>query len=410
MIDNKIKTLIACCIEQMRSDGYAEQCIEMHRRRWQKGIVSFMEKMETEVFNTEIGEAFLSGILPGLSGSTQRGHRRSIHLLEEFMRTGKVRRRIVKLVEHPLNGEIGQIVEEHLVWLKSQRRCDLTIYNHRRLLSYFVDGLTQKGVHHLDDITEDTIIAFIDYAQACKLEHFYAIRQFCTFLHDRDYTRVNLGYVLSRNNFPRHEKLPSVYDSDEIRKTGQTIEQSSAAGKRDYAIFLIASRLGLRVSDIASLTWSNIDWDNSKITLYQSKTKSPIELPLLEDVGEALVIYARDARPKSLCKEVFLSAKAPYRPMNRISLNGVITRIMQSSGVDTSNRRVGPHSLRHSLASNLLRQGASISTISSVLGHESTQATMEYLRVDMTNLKECTLDVPLVDEAFYAQKGGAFYG
>lgn len=409
MIDNSIQSLIACCIEQMRKDGYAEQCIETHRRRWQKGIVSFMVEKQTVAFTTRVGEAFLSKILPGLAGPTQRGHRRSIHLLDEFIKTGKVRRRIVKLVEHPLNGEIGKIVEEHLDWLKSQRRCDLTIHNHRRLLSYFVEGLSQKGIHHVSELTSDAIVAFVDYTQTCKLEHFYAIRQFCAFLHERGYTRTNPGYVLARNNFPQHEKLPSVYDSDEIRKVEDSIEQSSAVGKRDYAIFLMASRLGLRVSDIASLTWNNIDWDNGKITLYQSKTKNPVELPLLKDIGEALVVYARDARPKSLHKEVFLSAKAPYRPMTRISLNGVITRIMQLSGVDTSNRRFGPHSMRHSLASNLLRQGIPIPTISSVLGHDSTQATMEYLRIDVTNLKECVLDVPLVDDSFYVQKGGVFY-
>jgi hypothetical protein len=90
MTNNKIQTLIASCIEQLRSDGYAEQCIDMHQRRWQKGIVSFMEKMGTDVFTTEIGEAFLSEILSGLAGSTQRAHRRSIHLLDEFMKTGKV--------------------------------------------------------------------------------------------------------------------------------------------------------------------------------------------------------------------------------------------------------------------------------------------------------------------------------
>jgi site-specific recombinase XerD len=95
--------------------------------------------------------------------------------------------------------------------------------------------------------------------------------------------------------------------------------------------------------------------------------------------------------------------------MTRIGLNGVITRIMQASGIDTSGRRFGPHSLRHSLASNMLREGTSIPTISSVLGHESSQTTMEYLRVDMVNLMGCVLDVTMVDESFYSQKGGAFY-
>jgi len=157
------------------------------------------------------------------------------------------------------------------------------------------------------------------------------------------------------------------------------------------------------------LTWDNIDWDKGKITLYQYKTKAPMELPLLREIGEALVTYARDSRPKSHLKEVFLTASAPYRPMTRISLNGVITRIMQSSGIDISSRRFGPHSMRHSLASNMLRQGTSLPVISGILGHESTQTTMEYLRVDIVNLRECVLDTPLVDEAFYLQKGGAFY-
>ena len=95
--------------------------------------------------------------------------------------------------------------------------------------------------------------------------------------------------------------------------------------------------------------------------------------------------------------------------MTRISLNGVITRIMQSSGIDISGRRFGPHSMRHSLASNMLLQGTSLPVISGILGHESTQTTMEYLRVDIVNLRECILDTPLVDEAFYLQKGGVFY-
>jgi site-specific recombinase XerD len=409
MENKEIQILIADCIVQMRTDGYGEKCIEMHRRRWQKGIVSYMAKAGVTRFSSQIGDLFLSDILSGLAASTQRAHCRSIRLLDEFMQTGMVRRRIVKLHEFPLEGEIGSAVLQHLNYLREQRRCEMTICNHRRLLSYFIEGLIQKGITNVCDITEEVIVEFVDHAQTCKSEHFYAIRQFCFFLYEKGLTSTNLGYVLARNNFPQHEKLPSVYNPDEIKQVEDSIEQSSAVGKRDYAIFLLASRLGLRVSDIAALTWGNIDWDSGKITLYQCKTKVPVELPLLKEVGEALVTYARDSRPKSHLKEVFLSAKAPYRPMTRISLNGVVTRIMQSSGIDTSGRRFGPHSMRHSLASNMLRQGASLPTISSVLGHESTQTTMEYLRVDIINLRECVLDVPLVDESFYSQKGGAFY-
>ena len=409
MKSTEINSLIANCVLQMRLDGYDEKCIETHQRRWQKGIVTYMHKTGTTQFSPEVGTSFLADVLPGLAASTQRAHRRSIHLLTEFMQTGIIRRRIVKLHEFPLDGEIGNAVLQHLDFLREQRRCEPTIHNHRRLLSYFIAGLSQKGIDSICGITEKVIVEFVDHAQICKSEHFYAIRQFCSFLYERGMTSTNLSYVLTRNNFPQHEKLPSVYSCDEIKQIEGSIEQSSAVGKRDYAIFLLASRLGLRVSDIASLTWDNIDWDNGKITLYQYKTKAPMELPLLREIGEALVTYARDSRPKSHLKEVFLTASAPYRPMTRISLNGVITRIMQSSGIDISSRRFGPHSMRHSLASNMLRQGTSLPVISGILGHESTQTTMEYLRVDIVNLRECVLETPLVDEAFYLQKGGAFY-
>lgn len=409
MIKKEIQSLIADCVVQLRKNGYDEKCIETHRRKWQAGIVPYMEKSGATYFSHEIGEAFLSEALLGLAASTQRAYSRNIHLLDEYMRTGIIRRRIVRLHEFPLEGEIGESILKHLDNLKSNRRCDLTIQNNRRMLSYFAAGLKQKGICKISDITEKAIIEFVDHARTCKREHFYSIRRFCSFLYERKLTSINLSYVLSSNNFPQHEKLPSVYSAEEIKQIEESIEQSSTVGKRDFAIFLLASHLGLRVSDIAALTWSNIDWDKGVITLYQYKTKNPVELPLLKEVGEAIITYARDARPKSNLKEIFLTASAPYRPMTRISLNGVVTRIMQASGVNTAGRRFGPHSMRHSLASNMLKKGAALPTISSVLGHESTQATMEYLRVDVTNLKECVLDVPLVNEAFYHQKGGAFY-
>lgn len=83
---------------------------------------------------------------------------------------------------------------------------------------------------------------------------------------------------------------------------------------------------------------------------------------------------------------------------------------MRESGVDISNRKFGPHAMRHSLASRLLANGVSLPVISESLGHESSLSTMEYLRVDLSSLMKCALDVPLVNPAFYEQKGGIFYG
>lgn len=409
MKNKEINTLIAECIMQMRIDGYNENCIEKYRRRWQNGIISYMLKRGESQFTAQIGESFLLSALLRLAPISRRDYIRSIHLLNEFMQTGVVRLKIVKLQELPLDGEIGDVALQHLDNQRENRISEQTIWKHRRLLYCFIEGLKKRGISKVCNITQEAIISFIDHAQTSKREYFYAIRQFCSFLYKKGLTPINLSYILVGNNFTHREKLPSVYNSDEIKQIEKSIEQSSVVGKRDYAIFLLASKLGLRSSDIAALAWNNIDWDNGKITLYQLKTNAPMELPLLQDVGEALVTYARDARPKSHLKQVFLSAKAPYRPITTRGVNGAVAKIIKSSGIDTSGRRFGPHSMRHSLASNMLCQGISLPTISSVLGHESTQTTMEYLRVDVVNLRECVLDAPLVAESFYSQKGGALY-
>lgn len=405
----EIYTLIAECIMQMRIDGYNEKCLETYRRRWQNGIVSYMSERGESQFTAQIGESFLLNVLPRIAPTSRRNYIRSIRLLDEFVQTGVVRLKIIKLRELPLDGEIGGIALQHLDNQRELRISEQTIWKHRSLLYCFLEGLKNKGISKVCDITQEDIISFLDHAQTSKREHFYAIRQFCLFLYKKGFTPVNLGYILVSNNFTHREKLPSVYNSDEIKQIENSIEQSSVVGKRDYAIFLLASKLGLRSSDIAALTWNNIDWDNGKITLYQHKTNKPIELPLLQNVGEALVTYARDSRPKSHLKQVFLSAKSPYRQISTRGVNGAVSKIIKSSGIDIAGRRFGPHSMRHSLASNMLCQGISLPIISSVLGHESTQTTMEYLRVDVVNLRECVLDSPLVTESFYSQKGGAFY-
>ena len=218
-----------------------------------------------------------------------------------------------------------------------------------------------------------------------------------------------MEYVIGRNNYPKREKLPSVYDADEIKRIEDEVDQASAVGKRDYAMLLLATRLGLRSSDIAGLRFENLDWDRNIICLTQSKTKKVVELPLLTDIGEAIINYLKYGRPVSDLQQVFLSACAPYRPVNRLIINGAISRTIISSGVDITDRRFGPHAMRHTLASQLLRNGISLPVISETLGHSDTQVTMNYLRIDINNLMRCSLDVPLVSTSFYEQKGGVFY-
>ncbi len=404
-----IRELTRECESFLRQLNYSEACIAMHGRMWNDGIIPYMDSRSIVEYNQVVGADYLAHATKDSAPSTKRARTRNIHILDEYLATGSIRRRIVHLVDYPLPGEIGVIALSYLDHMKDIRRSEGTILNHRRMLSYFVTGLKSKGKVHLCDIDEQDVLDFVDKTQVAKDHHFYTIRCFCKYLYENGYISINLGYVVERANFPQKEKLPSVYSAEEVRQIESSVEQSSKVGKRDYAILLLASRLGLRVSDIAGLTFDNIDWDNNRIVLLQYKTGNPIELPLLPEVGEAIVNYLRYSRPISKLPNVFLSACAPYRPMNRLGLNGVVLRIMRSSGVNLEGRKFGPHSMRHSLASNMLKSGASISIISEALGHESSETTREYLRIDVTSLAKCALDVTPVPESFYNQNGGMFY-
>jgi integrase len=189
-----------------------------------------------------------------------------------------------------------------------------------------------------------------------------------------------------------------------------SISRSSGVGKRNYAMVLLASRLGLRASDIAGLRFSDIDWDRDQITLTMQKTGKVIELPLLADVGNAIIDYLRHGRRNSPLQNVFISERAPYVAATPGMVSNAIRAIVIHSGVDTSSRHHGPHSLRHSLASAMLDGGTTIPVISESLGHRSTQATLAYLKIDIRSLLMCSLPVPAVPDSFYMQRGGAFYG
>lgn len=412
MSNNKIKeihVLMRECIEHLQHLGYSDACIVLHQKKWADYLLPYLNEKGITDYSSNIGEEYLDSIFQTLTPFPKRVLTRSVHILSAYLETGSIPKRIVHLVEHPLPGKVGAAALVFLENLTGQRRKEITIDKHRRILSHFVVFLEIKTKTEITDIEDSDILSFISASRNFK-DRYYTMRQFCRFLYARKYTGTDFDYILARNHFPKREKLPSIYSIDEIRQIEASVEQSGPVGKRDYAILLLASRLGLRASDICRLKFPNIDWEHNKIMFTQYKTGKPVELPLLAEVGEAIVNYLQYARPVSDLQEVFLSARPPYCSMNRYAINSAISQIMRESGVDISHRKFGPHSMRHSLASRLLANGVSLPVISESLGHNNTVSTMEYLRVDISSLIKCTLDVPPVTPGFYEQKGGAFYG
>jgi len=409
MVKQDINSLTKDCVAWLRENGYSEARIRDYFRLWDTGIGKYMRERSIAIYTTQVGVDFISLPLPFESATYRRAVCRSVAVLSDFLLHGKVSRRIVHRVNYELPGEIGDAAEAFIASQAELRRSMLTLNEHRRVLSYFIQHLLLKSVHHVSKINEQLVLAFIASAQNCKDKFLNTMRLFCRYLYVYKLVDSDIEYVIGRISLPKREKLPSVYTPTEIKQIEEAIDRSCPVGKRDYAMLLLSTRLGLRSSDIAGLQFTHLDWDTNVIRLTQYKTKREIELPLLTDVGDAIITYLKYGRPVSHTPNIFLSACAPYHPVNRLIINGAISRIIKASKVDIRNRKFGPHAMRHTLATQLLGNGIPLPVISETLGHTATQTTMKYLRVDLNSIQRCALEVPIVGQGFYEQKGGMFY-
>jgi len=156
-------------------------------------------------------------------------------------------------------------------------------------------------------------------------------------------------------------------------------------------VLLTIARLGLRKSDVRNLTFDCIDWERSTLSIVQQKTGVPLALPLLPDVGEAIIDYLKNGRPKSDLPFVFLQQVSPYKQMRDVYM--ILDVHRKRAGVPVKQgRSKGPHAFRHSLAARLLEEGVPVGTVAEILGHTNPSSTVEYLRIDAKALAECAVD------------------
>jgi len=337
---------------------------------------------------------------------------KSVTILNDVMTTGKIGGRRHRSVEYPLDGEIGSHVRKFIEHLSNLRRDIKTVRDYKKRLSIFVDYLAANGVNNPDRIDEDIILAFITTHAHGESKNIASIKWFLRFMKAGNIIEKDFGYMLKDRSSKlrsERERIPSFYSEEEVGKIELSVDRTNAIGKRDYAMVLLASRLGLRVSDIASLGFNNLDWDTNQIRLTQFKTGNPITLPLLPIVGNAIIDCLRYGRKKSSSDKVFLNCSTPYLPVTGGAVHSAIARAFKVAGVEVDKRHHGGHALRFSLAQRMLELNTPMPVISEALGHRNRDVTREYVRIDLPLLGKCSLDVPAINDNFYTQKGGCFY-
>jgi len=398
------------CIQYFELHRFSIARINMYKFLWLKKIMPFMIQQSIPCYDASVGEKFLRSTVTGdIISRYEDDIIRSVNFLNEFQEKGAISKYHYKQLKRELSGPVGLAMEKFLLHLGSLRRTKKTISEYRLSLYRLFIYLESKQIQSLEEIKEIQIMTFLSTSTNNKIFVIASIRFFLRYLYEEHLLATDLSLSLQHFKYSRGEKLPSLYSENEVLQIEASIQRSDATGKRDYAMMLLATRLGLRASDIAYLSFGNLDWEQSTITLSQFKTGKEIKLPLLAAVGEALIDYLKYGRKKSESDQIFLLTRTPFSPMTNSSVSLAFGRMIEASRVDVNGRRHGAHAMRHSLACRFLENKEPMPVISEALGHRSTETTMSYLRIDINTLSQCILDVPSVSNNFYEQKGGIFY-
>jgi integrase len=192
----------------------------------------------------------------------------------------------------------------------------------------------------------------------------------------------------------KRKPVPSVYTKEETEQLLSSIDTGQSAGIRDYAIILLALRLGVRSGDITSLQISEIDFKSNTIEFVQGKTGVLQRLEFVPEVKEAIHRYLFESRPETICTNLFVSVRPPFRPLTVMAVTSLITRCMKRSGIVVGSRKRGGHALRMTLASELVSEKVPYEVVRKILGHEDTKSMKHYVKFDVEMLRSCALEVP----------------
>ena len=221
------------------------------------------------------------------------------------------------------------------------------------------------------------------------------LRCFCRYLYATGRTPRDLSVAIIGPRVYADEAIPSALRAEDIARTlDVTRRDRSALGRRDYALVLLLARYGLRAGEVTALKLSDLDWRHDRLRIFQAKTGVISELPLLAEVGNAILDYLQHGRPSVTFREVFIRNRAPYRPFRSgSSLYTLIRHRLEAAGVIAVGRK-GPHAFRHARAVTLLRAAVSAKHIGDILGHRSAQSTRAYLKLATEDLRAISLEVP----------------
>ena len=408
MVDAKsmnLNELSAATRENLKALGYGKRTICMVNSIW-RDLAQFLGNRSESPFVPTYGLEYLHErinypeCLQRKLTPDERDYIRAVRMLTSFQESGEVpealRRNRSKWYE-PVKDIRNRYIQH----------CEEIYNTHatRRSRIAAADRFTRIVVVNKqtawEDISAKTIseyaMGLAEYAKATVEVHLRGLRYFLQFLYDEGIVKRDLTESVPKMCCSTGERIPHMLSTEQVNTLLKSIDRGNPIGKRNYAILVMAACLGMRDSDITNLKFENISWERSTISFFQKKTNKFLTLPLLPIVGEATIDYLKNGRPQTDSKYIFVKHRPPFH--QAVSFYAVMRAVLGNSGINLAgNFSKGLHILRHTLASELIRQGESYNTVSTILGHASIGSTNAYTHIDVDGLFKCALELTEVTD------------
>lgn len=377
--------------QRLHDEGYATQSGQLQLRM----LGHFNEWLERQrIVATAVTPATLERYVRSRrkAGKLRRGDAAALSRM-----LGMLRRDHAEPSSPPLT-PIQVVVQQFQHYLRQERSlAEPTITNYTPMVTAFLDACFPTGLPDFQRLAAGEIADFVR-RQADRITTkrattvVTALRSFLRYLLHRGVITTDLAACVPTIATWSLSTVPKFLHAEQIQRVLDACDRETAVGKRNYAILLLLARLGLRAGEVVALTLADIDWDAGLITV-RGKGKRVAQMPVSVEVGAAMADYLRHARPGCASRRVFIRGKAPLTGFaNSVAICSVVDRALQAASVESPYR--GAHLFRHSLATHMLTQGATLPEIGDVLRHRRPDTTAIYAKVDVVSLRSIALPWP----------------
>lgn len=379
--------------------NYSEDTISRLGATW-KELIAYCEEHNPSELTVDLEREFVwerYGCILGDKDASQNVNR-AIHMLDDYLQYGMVFKQS-SITLKGFSPAYRNLFEGFLNNLGQNQVSEGSIRTWRSRLFRFEYFLLQSGIEHFYELELHHVNTYIESLVGFSAGTVGATVRILGKLFDyalaEGYHDTSYASALPCIRRTKKHRLPTVFSPDEVERILAEVDRSNPLGKRNYAMLLLVAKLGLRISDVRQLRFENIDWKNKRISILQQKTGQPLELPLLEDVGWAIIDYLQHGRPETDCPCIFVRHLAPFDAMGD-SMQRLVSKLVSKAGIHVSaDKPIGMHSFRHSIATSMLKSGAELTDIAQTLGHTTPESTQVYVSLDMEALRQCALEVLL---------------